>query len=150
MPGTIFCSLLVVGSWSTLIYSGSIETIWPMFGVANQILSAIALGVGTTMLIKSGKGKYAFITGIPMIFMFCTTFTASYQLCIRFLNAAKIKVDQAFTLYLDAALVGFVSILTILILFDMIRCWIGIYKESGSLDIDISLPLETPPEAFGK
>ena len=70
IPGTILSSLLVVGAWSYLIYSGSVSTIWPMFGVANQLLAAIAFCVGTTIIIKMGKLKYAWMTFIPMIFMF--------------------------------------------------------------------------------
>ena len=71
-----------------LIYSGSISTIWPMFGVANQLLAAVALAVGTTILIKLGKARYAPITLVPMLFMFATTLTASFELVGRFWRQA--------------------------------------------------------------
>src|SRR3989337_1575530 len=79
MPGTILASLMVVGAWGYLIYSGSISPSWPMFGVANQLLAALAFCVGTTVIIKMGKLKYAWVTFIPMLFMFTTTITASYK-----------------------------------------------------------------------
>ena len=84
LPGTLLTSFLVVAAWGGLIYSGSISTIWPMFGVANQLLAALALAVGTTILIKLGKARYTPITVVPMAFMFMTTLTASYQLMGRF------------------------------------------------------------------
>ena len=89
LPGTLLTSFLVVGAWGMLIYSGSISTIWPMFGVANQLLAAVALAVGTTILIKLGKARYAPITLVPMLFMFATTLTASVELVARFLRDAQ-------------------------------------------------------------
>ncbi len=78
MPGTIICSALVVLSWGYFIYTGNISTIWPMFGIANQLLSAIALCIGTTIIIKIGKARYMAITLVPMIFMCITTISAGY------------------------------------------------------------------------
>jgi carbon starvation protein len=77
LPGNLAASFLVVCAWSYLIYSGNVSSIWPMFGVANQLLAAVAFGVGTMVIVKSGKIKYAWVTFIPMVFMFITTFTAS-------------------------------------------------------------------------
>ena len=79
LPGNIIASLLVVCAWGYLIYSGNVSTIWPMVGVANQLLAAIAFGVGTVVIVKAGKTKYAWITLIPMVFMFTTTLTASWS-----------------------------------------------------------------------
>ena len=89
LPGTLLTSFLVVAAWGGLIYSGSISTIWPMFGVANQLLAAVALAVGTTVLIKLGKARYTPITIVPMLFMFTTTLTASYQLDRAVLAASR-------------------------------------------------------------
>lgn len=80
LPGVLITSALVVFCWGYLIYSGNISSIWPLFGVSNQLLAAIAFGIGTTMIIKSGKLKYAWTTFIPMVFMYVTTFCAAYQL----------------------------------------------------------------------
>jgi carbon starvation protein len=119
-PGIVITSGLVVLAWGYLIYSGSVSTIWPMFGVSNQLLAAIALGVGTTIIIKSGKLKYVWVTAVPMAFMFITTLTASWQLMNIFLSKAKTAaVKDAFTLNLDAALVALMAILAIISLVDM-------------------------------
>ncbi|MFO0795033.1 MAG: carbon starvation protein A [Candidatus Brocadiaceae bacterium] len=127
IPGTILSSLVVVGSWGYLIYSGNISTIWPMFGVANQILAAIAFCVGTTIIIKMNKLKYAWMTFVPMVFMFATTFTASYQLFFAFIEKAAISTtpEDAFTFRLDAVLVASMAILAIIALFDSVHKWYG-------------------------
>ena len=62
LPGSIVTSSLVVTAWAAFIWSGSISTIWPMFGIANQLLAAVALCVATTILINSGKARYAWVT----------------------------------------------------------------------------------------
>jgi len=80
MPGSIFTSLLVVLAWGFLIWNASINTIWPMFGIANQLLAAIALAIGTAILVRSGKGKYAWTTAVPGLFVAITTLTAAYQM----------------------------------------------------------------------
>ncbi|HET9713390.1 MAG TPA: carbon starvation CstA family protein, partial [Pyrinomonadaceae bacterium] len=69
LPGSVVTSLLVVAAWAAFIWSGSISTIWPMFGVANQLLAAVALCVATTMVINSGKAKYAWVTLLPLSFV---------------------------------------------------------------------------------
>ena len=127
MPGTIFTSFLVVGAWGFLIYSGSISTIWPMFGVANQLLAAIAFCVGTTIIIKMNKLKYAWVTFIPMLFMFVTTLTASYQLFYMFMGKAATASNPAdvFTFRLDATLVAIMATLAVIALVDSIYKWYG-------------------------
>jgi carbon starvation protein len=80
IPGTILSSLLVVGGWGYLIWNASIRTIWPMFGIANQMLAAIALCIGTVMLINSGRARYAWVTLVPMAFVTLTTTTAAVQM----------------------------------------------------------------------
>ncbi len=80
MPGAIFSTALVTLCWGSLIWSGSIETIWPMFGIANQMLAVIALAVVTTVMINAGRGRYAYITVLPMLFVLTTTITAAYQM----------------------------------------------------------------------
>jgi carbon starvation protein len=132
MPGIVATSLLVVAAWSYLIYSGSISTIWPMFGVSNQLLSAIAFGVGTTVIIKSGKAKYAWTTFIPMVFMFTTTLTASYELIVIFRDkAAKAaSVAEAFTFTADAFLVFLMAALAVISLGDMLHTWYGYFSTT--------------------
>ena len=124
LPGTLLTSFLVVGAWGMLIYSGSIDTIWPMFGVANQLLAAVALSVGTTILLKMGKARYTPITLVPMLFMFVTTLTASYQLIGRFWRQAAAEPGSALTYRLDAVLVGAMACLAVVVLIDSLVKWL--------------------------
>ena len=75
-PGVFFTSALVCGAWGGMLLAGNVTTIWPMFGVANQLLSAIALAIGTTFILKRTKAVYALVTFIPFVFIFVTTVTA--------------------------------------------------------------------------
>ena len=76
VPAVAFSSLLVVGAWGWLVYNGTISSLWPMFGVANQLLAVVALAVGTTVLLKMGRARYAWTTVAPMCFMVVTTTAA--------------------------------------------------------------------------
>jgi len=78
LPGNLIASTLVVFAWAYFIYTGTVSTIWPMFGTANQLLATIALAVGTSYLINRGKGKYAWATIVPMLFVGITTITAGW------------------------------------------------------------------------
>lgn len=80
MPGAVLSTGLVTLGWGGLIWTGSIETIWPMFGIANQMLAVIGLAVVSTAAINAGRGKYAWLTIAPMAFVVTTTTTAAYQL----------------------------------------------------------------------
>jgi carbon starvation protein len=79
MPGTILSSVLVVAGWSYFIHTGSISTIWPMFGIANQLLAAVSLCIGTTVLVNMGKARYAWVTLVPLSFVATTTVTAGWR-----------------------------------------------------------------------
>ena len=76
LPGSVVSTLLVVSAWGYFIHTGSISTIWPMFGIANQLLASVALAVGTTIIINSGKARYAWVTVLPLSFVAVTTLTA--------------------------------------------------------------------------
>ena len=135
IPGIIITSLLVVAAWAYLIHSGNISTIWPMFGVSNQLLAAIAFGVGTTVIIKSGKARYAWTTLIPMIFMFTTTLTASWDLTWIFFDKAAqaASAAEAFHFKVDASLVILMAALAVVSLANMIYTWYGYF--SGAREI---------------
>jgi carbon starvation protein len=79
MPGAVLASLVMVLGWSYFIWTGSIATIWPMFGIGNQLLAALALAVATTMIINQGNGKYAWVTFVPLCWVGTTTFAAGYM-----------------------------------------------------------------------
>jgi carbon starvation protein len=76
IPGTVVSTLLVVSLWGWFIWVGSISTIWPMFGTANQLLAAVALSVATTRLINLGRVRYAWTTLVPLVFVATTTLWA--------------------------------------------------------------------------
>src|SRR5688500_10717828 len=62
MPGAVISTLLIVGGWGYFTYTGNVNTIWPMFGTANQLLGMVALSVATTVIINIGKARYAWVT----------------------------------------------------------------------------------------
>jgi carbon starvation protein len=79
LPGNIVSTLVIVLAWGYFIWTGSIALIWPMFGVANQLLASVALAVGTTIIINMGRKKYAWVTFVPLCFVSTTTLTAGYM-----------------------------------------------------------------------
>jgi carbon starvation protein len=130
-PGVLASSALVVGAWGYLIGTGSISTIWPMFGSANQLLGTLALCIGTTVLIKMRKARYLWITIGPMLFVGAITLTGCYELAFLFLRkaAAPGVSEPVLPLYLDAALVGAVALLAVIVLADSLRQWYGYLVE---------------------
>jgi carbon starvation protein len=149
-PSVILTSALVVSGWGYFLYigvidpNGGVNILWPLFGIANQMLAAIALCVATGILIKSGKLKYAWVTGLPLVWLITITTTAAWQkiasddIRIGFFSAANDLTDKLaagvlppakaaiapqliFNLHLDAWLTLFFVSLLWLIVFDMLR-----------------------------
>jgi len=83
-PGAILTTALMVGGWSYFISSRSMDAIWPMFGIANQMLAVIALSVATVVIVKSGRAKYAWVTLLPMFVVATTTTSAAVIMLIRY------------------------------------------------------------------
>jgi carbon starvation protein len=83
MPGIIISSLLFTFSWGYLVYTGNVSSIWPLFGISNQLLAACGLIVCTTMLIRMNRKKYALCAAIPGVFMALITFWAGYGQVVK-------------------------------------------------------------------
>jgi carbon starvation protein len=149
-PSVILTSAVVVSGWGYFLYigvidpNGGVNILWPLFGIANQMLAAIALSVATGILVKSGKLKYAWVTGLPLAWLITITTTAAWQkiagtdIRIGFFAAANDLSDKLaagvlppakaaiapqliFNLHLDAWLTLFFVSLLWLIVFDMLH-----------------------------
>jgi carbon starvation protein len=79
LPGALLASAIVTFGYGWLIYTGNVRTIWPMFGIANQLLAVLALALVTTWLVNQGRSRYAWVTILPMLFVTTTTLTAGTQ-----------------------------------------------------------------------
>jgi carbon starvation protein len=129
LPGNLIASLLIVASWAYFIYTGSISTIWPMFGTANQLLAAIALTVGTSFILNRGKAKYVWVTLVPLILITITTLTAGYlnsiNLFYPMLFVQKTQLQGWINLLLTIVIMGCV----VIVLFDAAPKWIAIFRS---------------------
>lgn len=155
-PAAWSASALIVGAWGYLLYAGvndplgGIYQLFPLFGIANQLLAAVALAVCTTLLIKSGRARYAWITLVPLAFDAAVTLTASYQKIFspdptlgfwaqrqRYqaaLDAGETSLGTArsvedmqqvvFNTTLDTVLTALFATLILIILADSMRVWV--------------------------
>jgi carbon starvation protein len=158
MPGVIATSAAVVGAWGYFLVQGvrdplgGINSLWPLFGISNQLLAAIALCVATTILLKMHGARYMWITCVPLVWLVGATFTAAWQKifspvpAIGFLAQAD-KLEAAlhagvvanpaatetliFNARLDAAVCGVLLVLVAVILLDSVRVWAGILMGTG-------------------
>jgi carbon starvation protein len=127
-PSAILATFLVTAGWGVLVATGSVATIWPMFGIANQLLAVIALTLVTTLLVNSGRGKYAPVTVLPMLFVISTTMTAGVQMCGgKFIELMR-KPETALTGALSLAMTVFVMTCVAALLILAISRWILVAK----------------------
>jgi carbon starvation protein len=130
LPGNLVTSGLIVLGWGYFIYTGTVSTIWPMFGTANQLLACIALAIGTSFIINRGRVKYAWVTIIPMIFVGVTTLTAGI------LNIKNIYLPQAMSDssrvpgLINLILTLSIMICLVIIIADACPGWISAIKDS--------------------
>jgi len=164
MPSVILTSAGIVLAWGYFLYQGvldplgGINSLWPLFGIANQLLAAVALCLATTILVKMHGARYMWITCLPLVLLIAATFTAGYQKIfspeprIGFLSqAAELEAAMRagsvsnlaetsrliFNARLDAVVCGLFLILVTAILADSMRVWYGILtgrREARSLE----------------
>ncbi|MEK6323793.1 MAG: carbon starvation protein A [Acidobacteriota bacterium] len=140
MPGAIITSALIVGGWAYFIQTGSISTIWPMFGIANQLLAAIALCVGTTVIMNSGRAKYAWVTITPLAFVATTTLIAGWRSIFDNFLVEAAKPETAFRGYLNATLTAVMMTCMVIVLLDSIVHWRRVMRGTA---------IKKPVEAVG-
>jgi carbon starvation protein len=138
LPGNIITTTLIVAAWGYLIYTGSVATIWPLFGTGNQLLATIALAVTTTFLVNLGKARYAWTTAVPMLFVGITTFVAGLESVRDIFWPMAQKTGTRFQGYLDSSLMVLFMIGVVLVVGSAARrCWQTMH----------GVPL--PPDSFG-
>jgi carbon starvation protein len=157
MPGVIGTSACIVLAWGYFLYQGvldplgGINSLWPLFGIANQLLAGIALCVATTILLKMHGAKYMWITIGPLIWLMVVTYTAAFQKIFspeprigflaqaeslqRALDSGSIAASQVaqtktviFNAQLDAVVCGIFLVLVTTILLDSVRVWAGLLR----------------------
>jgi carbon starvation protein len=134
LPGNLLASLCIVVAWGYFIYTGSVTTIWPMFGTANQLLAAIALSVGTSYIINRGKARYAWVTIVPLSFVGVTTLSAGalniITLFYPMVLVPKTEIQGIINLLLTVVIMASV----IIVIADAVPRWIAaVRKAPGSV-----------------
>jgi carbon starvation protein len=126
VPASIISTTLVVLAWGYFIWTGSIDTIWPMFGIANQLLGGVALAVGTTILINMGRAKYAWVTVAPLCFVAVTTLTAGYMSIRDNFWPKAIGSNPALRVqgYVDSICTVIMMVCVVIILTSAVRRWL--------------------------
>ncbi|HTR65960.1 MAG TPA: carbon starvation CstA family protein [Terriglobales bacterium] len=140
-PSVLATSALIVAGWGYFLWQGvkdplgGINSLWPLFGIANQLLATVALCVATTIVVKMGRARYAFVTLAPLIWLVTVTFTASYQKVfsenprIGFLSHARQIVAAGanprliFNDRLDAAVTAVLIFMVGLVLLESVWVW---------------------------
>ena len=131
VPGAVISTALIVLAWGYFIYTGSINTIWPMFGVANQLLACVALAVATTILINMGKTRYTWVTLMPLAFLATNTFYGGFlnirdNFWPRTLSPVAAVQTQGYVLSICTAIM---IVLAIVILISAVAKWVSVLTE---------------------
>jgi carbon starvation protein len=153
LPGNLIASALIVSGWGYFLYQGVIDplgginSLWPLFGIANQLLASIALTLATTILIKGARPLYALCTALPLGWLLSVTMTAGWhkiwnpdrrigflaqaehlqaQLAAGAIPAEKVRETSVviFNNQLDAAITGVFMLVVWIVLLDASRTWL--------------------------
>lgn len=121
-PGIIFASFLISFSWGYLVHGGTISTIWPLFGLSNQLLASMTLAIGTTILIRMGRTKYIWTTLLPLCFMIVSALAAGvYNIFFQYLPTSN---------YLLASASLIMIVLIVFVIYNAAMKWIEFLKEN--------------------
>ena len=130
MPGTVISTLLVVLAWGYFIWTGSIATLWPLFGISNQLLAVIALLIGTTIIIRAGKARLAWVTIVPLAFLAVTTLTAGYMSVRDNFWPMALGPNPALHMqgYIDSVLAVVMMGCVVIIIVTAVRQWVAAWS----------------------
>ena len=137
LPGNVGSSAIIVIAWSYFIWTGNISIVWPMFGVANQLLAVIALCVGTSYIINLGKVRYAWVTILPMTIVAITTLSAGYLNIVQNFLPLASTAGNAVQGYTNATLTAVMMACVVLVLGDTIPRWLRVVKIDTNQTNDI-------------
>jgi carbon starvation protein len=104
-----------------------------MFGIANQLLAAVALCVATTIIINSGKARYSWVTIVPLSFVATTTLVAGWQSITNNFWPLSQNPETSLQGYINTFLTVTIMIAAVVILLDSIRRWLGVGKRPESI-----------------
>ena len=124
-PGAFLATGAVVFAWAYFIWTGSVSTIWPMFGTANQLLAAVALAVASAAIVNAGKVRYVWTTFVPMLFVAVTTIDAGLRNIIQSYVPMMAAPDKTARGLVNTVLTGVILICVVIILIETFR---RIYK----------------------
>lgn len=129
LPGNIITSIVIVLAWGYFIYTGSVATIWPMFGTANQLLAAIALTVGTSYIINRGNARYAWVTLVPLLFVGVTTLTAGTLNLVNLFYPMVLVPKTQIQGIINLLLTVIIMVNVIVVIADAIPKWIKVVRR---------------------
>ena len=133
LPGAVGSTLFIVAGWAYLILQGSIATIWPMFGVANQLLATTALAVGTTVILKEAKNKrHALVTFLPLCFVGTTTLTAGIKAIGTLYLPMIDRPETAAIGRVNLAVTSTLIVCVVLVIAGSIRKWVGMLARTAA------------------
>jgi carbon starvation protein len=136
IPASFLATSLVVFGWGYFIYTGTVATIWPMFGMANQLLALIALVIVSTCLVNSGKARYAPLTLLPALFVATTTLTAAYLEVTRTYWPWVKEPATRMKGYLNIGLTGLlVTCVVVIVVSALWRCTVGVRKLATAIEV---------------
>jgi len=133
LPGNLLASGLIVLAWGWFIYTGSVSTIWPMFGTANQLLATVALAIGTSFIINHGLARYAWMTILPMAFVGWTTLTAGYLNIVNIYLPQLSLPDKHIQGLINLVLTGAIMLCVMIVFVDAVPKWIKGFRQQWPL-----------------